>query len=96
MFLFKANGRYYLSCAEHFDGRYSSTIAMATNLYGPYGSRYEALPHAGHNTFFQDARGGWWSTYFGSDAKAPWQERPGLLPIEFGPDGKVRPVSSAP
>jgi hypothetical protein len=96
MFVFKADGRYHLSCAENFEGRYSSTIATATNLFGPYGPRYEALPHAGHNTFFQDAQGRWWSTYFGSDSKAPWQERPGVLPIEFGPEGRIRPLSTAP
>ena len=90
MFLFKANGRYYLCCAENFDGRYSCTIAMASDIYGPYGERYEALPHAGHNTFFKDEQGQWWSTYFGSDGSAPWQERPGLLPIAFDADGRVR------
>jgi beta-xylosidase len=90
MFLFKSNGRYYLCCAENFDGRYSSTIAMASDIYGPYGERYEALPHAGHNTIFKDQQGQWWSTYFGSDGSAPWQERPGLLPIAFDADGRVR------
>jgi xylan 1,4-beta-xylosidase len=90
MFLFKANGRYYLSCAENFEGRYSCAIATSTNLYGPYSERYEALPHAGHNTFFKDEQGQWWSTYFGSDGNAPWQERPGVLPIEFDGDGRVR------
>jgi beta-xylosidase len=91
MFLFKANGRYYLCCAENFEGRYSCTIAMASDIYGPYGERYEALPHAGHNTIFKDQQGQWWSTYFGSDGSAPWQERPGLLPIEFDAAGHVRP-----
>ena len=32
-----------------------------------------------------------WSTYFGSDGQAPWQERAGLLPIEFDAAGRVRP-----
>jgi beta-xylosidase len=91
MFLFKANGRYYLCCAENFEGRYSCTVATSTSLHGPYVERYEALPHAGHNTFFRDTHGHWWSTYFGSDSKAPWQERPGLLPIEFDAEGRVRP-----
>ena len=91
MFLFKREGCYYLSCSENFDGRYSCTIATSTNLFGPYGERCEAIPHAGHNTFFQDARGQWWSTFFGSDDTAPWQERPGVLPIEFDAHGQVRP-----
>ncbi len=93
MFVFKANGRYYLACSENFDGRYSCAVATATHLYGPYGARYEAIPHAGHNTFFQDGKGRWWSTFFGSDATAPWRERPGILPIRFDDNGKIRPAS---
>lgn len=91
MFLFKANGLYYLCCAEIFNGRYSCAISTSRSLYGPYGPRYEALPHAGHNMFFQDERGRWWSTYFGSDAKAPWRERAGMFPVHFDADGKVAP-----
>lgn len=87
--MFKVNGRYYLSCAENFDGRYSCTISTSTNVYGPYGERYEALPHAGHNVFFKGDQGQWWSTYFGSDGGAPWQEKPGILPVDFDKNGKV-------
>lgn len=83
MFLFKANGRYYLSCAEEWEGRYSCCIATATSIYGPYGERYEAIPHGGHNVFFKDGSGNWWSTYFGSDPGAPWREQPGVLPVRF-------------
>ena len=88
MFLFKANGRYYLSCAENFDGRYSCMVATSKNLYGPYSARYEAIPHGGHNTFFQDTQGRWWSTFFGP----PWPERPAILPIALGADGRIRPA----
>lgn len=88
-FIFKANGQHYLSCADSFDGRYSCMIATSTNLFGPYSSRYEAIPHAGHNAFFKDDRGQWWSTYFGSDSTAPWQEQPGVLPVEFDATGKL-------
>lgn len=95
MFLFKTGGRYYLACAENFEGRYSCTIASATSLFGPYGARYEALPHAGHNTFFQDDAGEWWSTYFGSDSTAPWRERPGIFPVRFDAEGKVTVVRQA-
>jgi hypothetical protein len=89
MSLFKHNDRYYLVCAEQFDGRYSCAVATAAGLYGPYGERYEAIPHAGHNTFFKDDRGQWWSTYFGSDSEAPWRERPGILPVSFDAQGRV-------
>ncbi len=91
MCMFKANGRYYLGCADACDGRYSCYIAEAPSIGGPYGARYEALPHAGHNVFFKDERGAWWSTYFGSDDAAPWRERPGILPIRFDEQGRVRP-----
>jgi beta-xylosidase len=96
MFIFKVNGRYHLCCAENFEGRYSCTIATSTNLFGPYHERYEALPHAGHNTFFKDTRGQWWATYFGSDGQAPWRERPGLLPIEWDANGRVQPRKPGP
>ena len=89
MFMFKANGRYYLSCSDQCDGRYSCYTASATSIYGPYGARYEAIPNGGHNTFFRDANGRWWSTYFGP----PWPERPAILPIGFGPDGRVQPAA---
>ncbi len=92
MFLFKANGLYHLCCAEQYEGRYSCAVASSKSLLGPYGARYEAIPHGGHNMFFRDEAGRWWSTYFGSDGKASWQERPGILPVEITPDGKVRPM----
>jgi hypothetical protein len=42
--------------------------------------------------FFHDRDGRWWATFFGNDSAAPWRERPGLLPIEVGPDGRVQPA----
>jgi xylan 1,4-beta-xylosidase len=67
-------------------------IARADKLEGPYGDRYLAVPHGGHNMFSRDREGRWWSTLFGSDPYAPLVERPALLRIEFGPDGKIRPL----
>jgi xylan 1,4-beta-xylosidase len=90
--IFKVNGVYYLSCAEQWDGRYSCCVATAKGIYGPYSPRYEAIPHGGHNVFFKDERGDWWSTYFGSDGSAPWREKPGVLPIRLDAAGKVGPV----
>jgi xylan 1,4-beta-xylosidase len=94
MSMFKANGRYYWCGSEAFEGRYSCAIATSTNLYGPYSARYEALPYCGHNNFFRDSNRQWWATFFGHDDGAPWHERPGVLPVEIGPDGVVRPQAA--
>jgi beta-xylosidase len=90
-YLSKAKGRYYLSCAEFNSGCYDCMIASAEKIDGPYGDRYLAIPHGGHNMFFQDRAGEWWSTIFGSDPAAPFMERPGILRVIFGKDGKIRP-----
>jgi len=91
VYLFKANGRYYLSCAERYYERYHCMTAEATNIMGPYSARYVSVPYAGHNTFFQDGRGNWWSTMFGNDADAPVQKQAAIVPIEFDKDGHIRP-----
>lgn len=89
-FLFKVNETYYLCCSEMIEGRYSCMIATSSNIYGPYGPRYEAIPNAGHGMFVKDADGQWWSTFFGNDDRAPWKERPGIFPVTIGADGIVR------
>jgi hypothetical protein len=38
---------------------------------------------------FQDEKGNWWVTFFGSEDLAPWQEKPGIVPIRFAPDGRL-------
>jgi xylan 1,4-beta-xylosidase len=91
-FLFKANGRYYLSGAECYYERYHAMTAEAKTLRGPYSTRYVSVPYAGHNTLFQDAAGQWWSTIFGNDAQAPIQKKPGILRVEFDSDGHLRPL----
>ena len=92
-FLTLMNGRYTLVCAE-FNARnghstYDCMVSQADHIYGPYGDRYLAVPHGGHNMFFQDRQGQWWATFFGNDPRAPWLERPGILPIRIGPNGRV-------
>jgi beta-xylosidase len=91
-FLFKRNGRYYLSAAERYYERYHCMTAESDSLYGPYSARYVSVPYAGHNTFFQDASGQWWSTIFGNDAQAPVEKKPGLIPVTFDAAGHIRPV----
>jgi len=91
-FLFKRNGIYYLTCSENFDGRYSCAAALSKTIYGPYSPRYEAIPHGGHNAFFQDEKGHWWSTYFGP----PWGERAAILPVDFDADGRMHSAAENP
>jgi xylan 1,4-beta-xylosidase len=91
-FLFKANGLYYLSCAERYYERYHCMTAESETLRGPYRARYVSVPEAGHNVFFRDQQGAWWSTIFGNDDDAPFRERPGILRVEFDPNGHLRPL----
>ncbi|HNX36299.1 MAG TPA: family 43 glycosylhydrolase [Kiritimatiellia bacterium] len=98
-FLFKANGRYFLSCADvnppdSKNHTYDCMIASAPSLDGPWSERCLAVPHGGHNTFFKDRQGQWWSTFFGSDPSAPFTERPALLKVALGSDNRVRPENS--
>jgi hypothetical protein len=90
-FLTKIDGRYHLVCADFIGGNYHCMVASAEKIDGPYGDRYVAVPHGGHNMFFKDKSGQWWATFFGNDPRAPFRERPAMLRIEFGPDGRVRP-----
>jgi len=41
--MFKRNGIYYLGGAEFYKGRYSSVMAMSTNVFGPYKNWEEAV-----------------------------------------------------
>jgi beta-xylosidase len=94
-FLTKINGRYHLICAEsNLHGKYKTYDCMgasADSIYGPYGDRYLAIPHGGHNMLFQDAQGQWWSTFFGDDPQAPFRERPAMLRIQVNAAGKIQP-----
>lgn len=94
-FITKIDGRYHLVCAEfnpHSDGdTYDCMIATSDHLFGPYGDRYLAIPHAGHNMLFRGKQGQWWSTFFGNDSRAPWRERPGILPVHVDQQGHLAP-----
>jgi beta-xylosidase len=95
-FITKIDGRYRLVCAEfnkHEKGpdTYDCMIAESEKLYGPYGDRYLAIPHGGHNMLFKDLEGAWHSTFFGSDPDAPFRERAAILKIDFDAKGRIRP-----
>lgn len=69
---------------------YSCFAAVADHLYGPYGPRYLAIPHAGHNMLFSDKQGRWWSTLFGNTGKPPFRERPGIVAIDVDAAGRIQ------
>ena len=75
---------------------FSTATSSSDRLMGPYGDRYLAVPHGGHNMIFRDRQGAWWSTFFGSDPVSPFSERLGLLRIEFSSDGRIRPLPTRP
>ncbi len=87
--LFKANGKYYLGAADDYQGRYSSCVAVADNIFGPYRNRQETVPCGGGTGFFKDKQGNWWCSYFGNDSQSPWREKPGIVKIEFDANGKI-------
>jgi xylan 1,4-beta-xylosidase len=87
--MFKANGKYYLGAADSYQGRYSTCMGIADTVYGPYKMRFESVPGAGGGNFFEDKNGNWWATYFGNDNQQPWREMPGIIRINFAPDGKT-------
>lgn len=94
-FMFKRAGRYYITGAEFVpDPRhpgqhdYDCFAAVGDSVHGPFGDKYLAIPHAGHNSFFVDHAGRWWATIFGNGGGAPFVERPGILRIVFAPDGR--------
>lgn len=94
--LIKIGGKYHLLCAEWFgEGKertYDCMAASSDSLYGPYGDRYLAIPHGGHNMLFKDREGKWWSTFFGNDDTAPFRQKPGILRIEIDEQGRIRPL----
>ncbi|MBE3133725.1 MAG: family 43 glycosylhydrolase [Acidobacteria bacterium] len=90
-FLTKIGGRYQLVCADFIKGDYHCLVASADKIDGPYGDRYIAVPHGGHNMFLRDTSGQWWATFFGNDPHAPFRERAAMLPIEMDPEGRLRP-----
>jgi hypothetical protein len=94
--LFKHNGIYYLGGAGFYQGRYSSVVAMSTNVFGPYTNWQEAVPCGGGGNYFQGPDGFWYCTYFGNDDQSPWREKPGIVRIAFEPDGRIKIADEQP
>lgn len=92
-FMFKRSGKYYITGAEFVPdatGRrnYDCFAAVGDSVHGPFGDKYLAIPHGGHNSYFVDRDGHWWATIFGNSAGAPFVERPGILRIRFQSNGR--------
>jgi beta-xylosidase len=87
--IFKAHGRYYFGATDKVHGRYSMCLGISDNIYGPYHTRHETVPCNGGTDFFQAKDGAWYTAFFGDDDQAPWRERPGIVRIDFAPDGRV-------
>ena len=103
--IFKRDGKYYLGAA-HFiggvnrttgkNGRYSSCVAISDNIYGPYSLYEEAVPCGAGGNYFQDKDGKWYCTYFGNDEASPFREKPGMVRIDFQPNGQIKIADEQP
>ncbi len=94
--MFKRNGIYYLGGAAFYKDRYSSVVAMSTNIFGPYKNWTEAVPCGGGTDYFKDKEGNWWDAYFGNDYQSPFREKPAIVRIDFDTDGKIHVAKTQP
>ena len=94
--LFKANGRYYHGAVDDYEGRYSSCVASAETIWGPYRDWHETVPCGGGTDFFKDGENRWWCAFFGNDNAAPWREMPGIVQVVFDKNGKISVASPQP
>lgn len=74
---------------------YDVVVAEADHIYGPYGPRYPAILGGGHNNFFKDKQGKWWSTTFFNPrgimgTKYPITCRPAVVPLKWE-NGHIMP-----
>ncbi|MCM2678711.1 family 43 glycosylhydrolase [Echinimonas agarilytica] len=78
---------------EHFYS-YDVIVASANSPYGPYSERYTSIVGAGHNNFFKDQDGRWWSTHFSNPWKTKnkrsFRELASAIPLRIE-DGKFYP-----
>lgn len=94
--IFKRNGRYYLTGAAFYKGRYSSVAAISDHIYGPYAHWHEAVPCGGGGDYFSDKEGNWWCTVFGNDDQMSFREKPAIVRIEFDADGLIHVAKDQP
>jgi beta-xylosidase len=94
--IFKRNGKYYLTGAGFYKGRYSSVAAISDNIYGPYAHWHEAVPCGGGGDYFRDKEGNWWCTVFGNDDQASFREKPAIVRVDFDAEGLIRVAKDQP
>jgi len=94
--LFKANGKYYHGAVDDYEKRYSSCVAIADSIWGPYRNWHETVPCAGGTNFFQDKEGRWWCAYFGNENQAPFREMPAIVRVEFDAQGLIHVAKDQP
>jgi hypothetical protein len=67
-------------------------VAVATNLFGPYGPRQCALRFGGHNGYFEDANGKLFaSVWCYPDHDAHWQ-KVSIVPMRIQTEAKQQPA----
>lgn len=69
---------------------YDVVVSSSDNIYGPYSERYTVATGGGHNNFFKDKEGKWWSTMFGNPRgdlmERPFTTRAAIFPIKYEND----------
>ena len=97
VFLFKRNGKYYLTSADwnvHSDGKtsYDSMVGIADNIYGPYGDRFCGVRFGGNNSYFKGPNNEWYATVWCYPDSGPFWQKVSILKVKFNSDGLFRPV----
>ena len=95
IYMFKANGRYYLSATDATlpDESYDCMVAMSDSVYGPFKKLQLGLKYGGHNMFFKDKEDRWFCTIF-SFPEDLFNQKFGIVRIEFAPDGSIHPLDA--
>jgi hypothetical protein len=89
---FTGSGRLDLKERRHATN-YDWSYIVAESPWGPARKdlRPRCVPHCAAANRFRDAKGYWWSSYFGSDHEGPWWEAFGLVALRVKklPDGDL-------
>jgi beta-xylosidase len=88
-----------LSLRGRLFSTYDLMATSAKSLNGPWSRTWCIAPKCGNSRPFQDKEGQWWTPFFGNHFFGPWQEMPGLFPLELDssrPDAPLRPRGGNP